>query len=787
MFQRFWSLQLKSDCYSILNLLNTNATGNSGNIKVTADSVTLTDGSFLDASTFGQGNAGSITIKANDFIILESNSRLFNNVELDAVGNSGGISLQTGTLSLSGESQIRSDLLGRGDTGEISVQANDSVSLVGSSTPSSFNLSTSISSRIAPRGIGSSSNILINTGSLELSGARISTSIFGEGNAGKISLQTKNFISLENSIISSNINPGVIGNSDGININTGSLSIIDGSQILSIVRGASDDFTSESRNAGDIVINATDAVNISGINSDDFRSLVATSIEFGGMGNAGNIKITARELSVTERARIRSALDGNAEGRAGNIDIQVDKLLLDSRAQLITSTFGRGDTGNVFIRATDSVFLSNGAAILSTTGSGAIGNGSEINVNTRSLSLTKGAKMRTLIDPAFNNRPSGQGNAGNININAKDTVIFAGVSTDIKSGVSQGAVGNGGDINILARSVLIANSAELSASTSGEGIAGDIDIIGTQSLNILNEARVTAEANNSSTAGNLELETGKLTIADGASVTVSSPEGLAGNLNIKANSLSQNQGQITAETGVSVGDVGANINLQISDLWILENESKVSATAFGIADGGNIDIDTEFIVAFPNQNNDIIANAFEGKGGNIDITAEGIFGIEERSSTPTNETNDIDASSEFGLSGTVNITQPDVNPTSGLLDLTQEVVNASDLIAQNVCTQTANSEFVDIGKGGLPQNPEYALVEDATEVGLVSPVTVSGEEIEAKRETGEVKPQKTLKPPAQGWIFHENGIVELVAYNPDRVGDRRTRNNYRGCQLDRNS
>ncbi len=227
---------------------------------------------------------------------------------------------------------------------------------------------------------------------------------------------------------------------------------------------------------------------------------------------------------------------------------------------------------------------------------------------------------------------------------------------------------------------------------------------------------------------------------------------------------------------------GGNITLEIVDNLTLRENSTISARALENANGGNLNIDSKFIIAFPNQNNDIIASAQQGQGGEINITTEGIFGFEERSSTPTNETNDIDASSEFGLSGTVSITQPDVNPASGLVDLTQEVVNASDLIAQNVCTQTANSEFVDIGKGGLPQNPEYVLVEDATEVGLVAPVMTSGEEIEVKKETVEAKPKKALKPPAQGWIFHENGIVELVAYNPERTGARRTWNNHRGCQ-----
>ncbi|MDJ0633536.1 MAG: hypothetical protein QNJ34_10145 [Xenococcaceae cyanobacterium MO_188.B29] len=112
----------------------------------------------------------------------------------------------------------------------------------------------------------------------------------------------------------------------------------------------------------------------------------------------------------------------------------------------------------------------------------------------------------------------------------------------------------------------------------------------------------------------------------------------------------------------------------------------------------------------------------------------------------------------------------------------EEVVDPAELIAQNVCTQTDDSEFVDIGKGGLPQNPGDRLAGNAIEVELVESIIVSGQEIKLNRERAEVKPQKTRKPPAQGWIFHENGIVELVAYNPHQVGEQRTWDNYRSCQ-----
>ena len=256
--------------------------------------------------------------------------------------------------------------------------------------------------------------------------------------------------------------------------------------------------------------------------------------------------------------------------------------------------------------------------------------------------------------------------------------------------------------------------------------------------------------------------------------------GEAGAVKIEASSIRlENGGRINAAT--QAGDDG-NITLKVAEDIILRDNSLISARALKETTGGNIDIDARFIVAFPAQNNDIIARAERGTGGNINITAEGIFGLKERSSTPPNDTNDIDASSEFGLDGSISIDTPTVDPTSGLLELTQEVVDPSKLIAQNVCTQTANSEFIDIGKGGLPKNPEYVLTEDTIEVGLVAPIISSSEATEPATERAEVKPKKTRKPPAQGWIFHENGIVELVAYNPNEVGEQRTWDNSRGCQ-----
>ncbi len=75
---------------------------------------------------------------------------------------------------------------------------------------------------------------------------------------------------------------------------------------------------------------------------------------------------------------------------------------------------------------------------------------------------------------------------------------------------------------------------------------------------------------------------------------------------------------MSAET--NAGDEG-NITLN-SSIISLENNSQITTSARGDATGGNITIDTKFIVA--RDNSQITANAVEGRGGNITISAEGV-------------------------------------------------------------------------------------------------------------------------------------------------------------------
>ncbi len=108
-------------------------------------------------------------------------------------------------------------------------------------------------------------------------------------------------------------------------------------------------------------------------------------------------------------------------------------------------------------------------------------------------------------------------------------------------------------------------------------------------------------------------------------------------------------------------------------------------------------IDPQFVVL---QNSQILAQAFAGAGGAIDIIAGSAF-ITDPSSI-------VSASSTLGISGTVNIQSPLQNVGGELAALSQEFSSVGALLAQQCAARAADgkfSTFVIAAREGLPAEP----------------------------------------------------------------------------------
>ena len=311
------------------------------------------------------------------------------------------------------------------------------------------------------------------------------------------------------------------------------------------------------------------------------------------------------------------------------------------------------------------------------------------------------------------------------------------------SSVLDTGVGDGGSIDITVGSLSVTGGGRISASTSGEGDAGNLQITATDSI------EVSGTSADNQFVSQLTVEAAPNSIGSG------------GNLRVNARELNVNGGQISAATA---SGEGGNITLQIDDTITLSNNSLISAEATGDANGGNIDIDTTFIIARPNGDNDIIASAGQqGTGGRITIDAESVFGIQER--TQSDRTNDIDASG--GVDGEVIINTPNIDITQGLVQTPENVVEPEQTTAQACQTDRlagVSSGLTIEGKGGIP--PEPGLPLDSRNI-IVSGQTNPQSTIPAPIETAQGKIQ-----PARGVIVTESGEIILTAYRTNNPGER---------------
>jgi filamentous hemagglutinin family protein len=710
----------------IFSRVETGTEGSGGNITIGAGSLQLRDGGQLSASTFGQGNAGSVKITATDAVFLTGGqTTIFSTVEAGGVGKGGNIDIDAASLSLTDGAQLQTSPRrasgnqppGKGNAGNVNVKVSGVIDIAGVRN----GLSSAIFSVVDTGAEGNGGNITIGAGSFQLrDGAKLEASTLGQGNAGSVKITATDAVSLtggQTSIFSA-VEAGGVGKGGNIDIYAASLSLTDGAQLLTSTRGASGNQPPGKGDAGNVNVKVSGTVDIAG-KKDTFPSGIRSTVETGtvgnggnitigagsfqlrdgaaltastsGQGNAGSVKIIATDAVSLTDAGIFSAVEAGGVGKGGNIDIDAATLSLTDGAQLATSTLGQGNAGSVKITATDAVSLTDGR-IFSTVEAGGVGKGGNIDIDAASLSLTDSAQLLTITRRASGNQSPGKGDAGNVNVKVSGVVDIAGVKNGFFSGISSlvstGTEGNGGNINVDAGSLKLRNGGLLTASTSGQGNAGDISVttqdfitISGRSSNFSSGLYVNSTSRTGK-AGDVILKSPKITLDESGTLNSESASGNGGNINLTSNLLLLRRGgQITTNAG----------------------------TAQLGGDGGNIGINSRFIVAIPKENSDITANAFTGTGGNVDITSRGVFGIEPRTQR-TNES-DITASSELGVTGNINLNTPDNSGIqNSLADLPNNQIDTNTLIASSCINRTAdqNNTFFIVGKGGIPIRPDDA-------------------------------------------------------------------------------
>ncbi|MEH2146556.1 two-partner secretion domain-containing protein [Nostoc sp.] len=776
---------------TIFSRVGSSGVGRGGNLMITTGLLSLINGGALNTATDGQGNAGSVTIQARDSVQIGGTvptntflrSGVFTTATQGSVGDGGDVTITTGSLSVSEQGQIITDVRSQGNAGNIQIQASGTVSFDGGDaistlseggvgkggnidiTGRSLSVLNNAQLSASTSGDGDAGNITVSADTVGVSsGGQLLTSTSGQGNASDITINARDRVSLDGesldgaigSAILSRVEPNGIGRGGNLVITTGSLFLTNG--------GAVNTATDGQGNAGSVTIQAQDSIQIRGRTAINpvIRSGIFTTATQGSVGDGGDVTITTGSLSVSEQGQIIT--DVRSQGNAGNILIQASGTVSFDGGDAIStlSEGGVGKGGNIDITGRSLSVLNNAQLSASTSGDGDAGN---ITVSADTVGVSSGGQLLTTT--------SSNGSAGDITANTPDLQL-SGANSGLFAGTN--SIGNAGNLTVQPRGdgqsvrVNLQDGAQISASTFNRGKGGELTITAPDSITLTGNGSVIAAGTDATgDGGNLILRTRNLNIQNQAQVTVSSSgTGSAGNLFVDADRIFlNNQGRIRADT---LGG-GGNINLR-SPLILLRNGSNITTNATGAnIPGGNIGIDTRFLVAVPNEDSNISANSEDFRGGNVRINAFSIFGIQPRLvSTPLSDITATGATS--ALSGTTDVSTAGIDPTSGLVALPTDFVDRSGLIAQG-CPANQGNSFAIGGRGGLPPTPEQQLDDDANwqdRRRLVANQQVDG------GGQGDTETASLLNSPplphtpiieATGWLITPTGEISLVASTSD--------------------
>jgi large exoprotein involved in heme utilization and adhesion len=340
----------------------------------------------------------------------------------------------------------------------------------------------------------------------------------------------------------------------------------------------------------------------------------------------------------------------------------------------------------------------------------------------------------------------GSETGGNLTVNASESVELTGRRTELRTRAD--GDGDTGDLTINSRKLIVRDGAEVLTSTRNNGAGGQLTVNASEAVELIGTNDVFSGLVSATfaagDAGKLTINTGRLLIQDGATVSTESstsrvsgreilatgrggdltvnasdsvellgndrngnPSALfsitqgtadAGNLKIATNNLIVRNG---AEINVSSEGTGNAGNLELIARSIrLDNGGKLTATSVS-GEGGNITLsDLNLLLLRGNSEISTDATAGSGNGGNINIDTDVLAAVERSNITAKavegrggniriatqglflSPDSEINASSERGIDGVVEINRPDIDPSAELVVLPAEIIDVSGLVAQ---------------------------------------------------------------------------------------------------------
>ncbi|MGF1541967.1 MAG: filamentous hemagglutinin N-terminal domain-containing protein, partial [Pleurocapsa sp.] len=453
----------------ILNEVKAGANGNGGAVEITVPQLYINDGGSIFSITRGGGTSGNITVTAEK-IKLESTSA-------SVPGFGGGIINYTTSQADSGQIEINTQTLRILDGAEIFTTTIAETTTAGAVIPGA--------------GTGNAGNVKVSASeSIEVLGASTVTPeipsdlgsfTFSAGNAGDVTVSTK-ILTIGNGGF---VESGVLNSSSSL-----------GEPVVGSGTG----------NGGDLVVNASELIEVFGVNPSNFDPSALNTFTFGS-GNAGETTVNTPQLIVRDGGQVTAQT--SATGNAGTLTVNAPKIEVrgkDSNTGVPSEISANAFLFNEQIRA--DFFLPDVPT----------GNSGELTINSDRLIVRDGGRIAIQND--------GTGNAGTLRVNADF------ISLDDRGKISAATQsGTGGDIILNAGNIVWQGNSIITATAAKEGNGGNVTI-DSDSLVVLDNSRLTAEADRGR-GGNIQINTQGLFICQECEVSASSQLGIDGVVEIE--------------------------------------------------------------------------------------------------------------------------------------------------------------------------------------------------------------------------------------------------------------
>ncbi len=283
------------------------------------------------------------------------------------------------------------------------------------------------------------------------------------------------------------------------------------------------------------------------------------------------------------------------------------------------------------------------------------GQSGSIHVEAPIVRLDNGASISTTLDNLFGT------DGADVDIIASESITLSGVGDQGKGAIISAtstffASGNAGTILLKAPRIWLDDGAAVSADTFGNGSAGNIEFIASESIllsgangnGLASSVMAGTLASGSGDAGTILFDAPRIHLEDGASVDTSTTEsGPAGNIEMMAaeaitlsGTSKSGSGSTIASRTFSVGNAGS-IKVE-APLVALEDGAQIATSTTSTGDGGAVDFKVDQLhmrneASLAASSDQVTDGA--GTAGNITVLATGSVVINDQSKIATSAAN----------------------------------------------------------------------------------------------------------------------------------------------------